>query len=329
VAAQMKASPIPVCRTVGEQLDVLLQLKTYEGGETLNADFAGFTKYNYPRTQVNENLANLKYYLFNIPSFHTLLEQANRTPQAGHMSEVEEINTYSGYKAGTLVAMQYIQSIYPFLDGKSVADWLMSLHTEERKQISKIIFAGHNRHNLMGNAADIRSSQLFMIKTGVGYVRDLNRARAGGRFISMLETSDFETILHQGFNDNYQMNEVEGLMHLRDEYYADMSNYYARLRELFHLIKGCKALIPNFDESFILYMMLLGHQIDLNFTLPPNQQMYTGDLRFGAKGGDMSYMRVMEMVIEDIRTDDDLLSGMLADAEPLDPNSLKQFMERS
>lgn len=330
IGAQMKASHIPACRMMGEQISTILQIKQFEGGENIQADLSGFTKYDYPRELVGNNLQELKYFLLQEKSFQELLNNPNASRvvnSGGSVVNMERHDVAEGYTMGMLVAMQYIHSLFPNLEQWLILQFIANLPEVTQIEISSIIFSEHNRFNQMNNLADIRSGVVLEGEMAVAFARDLNRARAAGRYIPKMETTNVESVLNDGFQIPEQFRQTEGLLHLEDDFVCDMQDYYAHLKDLFYLIKGLH--LPDWDDTYIYYLLPMGHQITMNMSFPPNQLVYTGDLRWGAKGGDINYMAAVEMMVHLSRSEDPLLAGILPDAEDLDYNSFEQFIERS
>lgn len=311
---------------VADQLYTLLNLKGYQEGESLQANLGGLTKYSEGRFTIGKNLDALDEYLqtLAIPGAVRLEEFVLTGMEArGHETKVSKLTFENlGNTEGLFLAMQYILALYPNLSEDLVLEYLYHLPSNVKEEIGRIILQDHHHHNLMRNMGDIRGA-LYVIESAMAYIRDLNRHRSMGRFIPLLENRDFKNVLPTGYNQNYQINEMEVLKDLGEAWNEDFGGYYKRLQEMYEFLEGCDGDI---DTSFMTNLLPLGHQTKLHFSGPTIQLIYMLNLRI-AEGGDFGYRNIMQQMLEYFREDPFLVSA-LETVEMPDANSKAQNLSR-
>lgn len=319
LVVQLREYPAKIAQELAEQITAVLSLGQREDLD-IQADLHGLTKYAYARGTVTKNKSELKSLLASWDdSFLEIgkMQSARATSSKTKLHKIDE--------PGEAVIANYILKLYPTLDYQQLLDWLRSLSDAQHEELGELVLAGHYHHDILRNAADIRGNYIMELKTSMAYARDLNRHRAWGRYIPFLETNNLRDTILEGWHDNYQLQSTKGLKPYRKEFNTDMQNYYDLLIEFFDEVLKLK---PDVEQSFILYVLPLGHQVRMLMSAPVGQQVYAISQRI-AGGGDFGYRKVMMDVLDHLRQQP-YLSGMLPHVDyQIDPNNRDQFTDRS
>lgn len=307
-------------------LELMLTADKYEEGTELAAKTSYMLTYTDEVRLVEENLCDLKSLLDNDKDFQKYLNLSYSASEVKpHRSNVEIMIAES---PGLATVMQYISAIYPTMSENYILEYLRSnyLEPEKAKEISRAVFKGHNQHKIMTNIGDVRSSMIIVIKTALAYVRDFQRHRAFGRFIPIISSKDFEAMLNEGFNDNYQMNVTEIFKAHTEAWKEDMADYYRKLKELYYEIK--ETLGPDADYRFMMNLLPLAHQTKLHMSGPATQMSYLLGLRDGP-GNDFANLEIIELLSNKLNTADPYLAGITEKIVHFDPNSPADLKKRS
>ncbi len=305
---------------LADQIKYLLQLKETDEGKDIQANLSGLVKHTDPKFIIQNNLDDLKTYLEDFPNFHNFLLNARKNSRE-YVTETN-VTKVESVSVGEILVMQYILVLYPFLDEAEILAFLRTLTAEVKKKLGEIILNNHNQFDLMGNMGDVRGD-VYIVETAIAYLRDLNRHRANGRMITMLETEDVNSLIDNGFNKNYQLMETEGLKDLLPEWESDAEEYYNDLRYLHDLLSE---KFPEVNLSFLRKLFPLGHQTKMHFSAPITQWNYLLNLR-STGGNDFGNRNIVYKILLNHRQDE-YLAGMLPQINEPKPNSLEEFKSR-
>ncbi|MFS8131453.1 MAG: FAD-dependent thymidylate synthase [Candidatus Dojkabacteria bacterium] len=316
---QELAGDIEVMLKMGEREEVV----EWGHPQTINA---GLLKYSEGTDTISVSLENLKIYMPTLPGFQELLDNSKSIRRNGVRNNVTTIEDLKF--DGT--AFEHLLTIFPQLNILELQKYLKALPDEYKVEIGRIIFSGHDHHDLMRILGDIRSYISWWYESSFSNLRDFNRHRAFSRFMQMLETQDIDYILDCGFNDNFQMEEADYLKDLKPEWNEDFLKMYRKIRTLNDKLKEM-----NIDESvrreIIVSILPLGHQATLMMSGPDTQEVYFAARRGAGKpkSGDFTYMKLTEMMADILRSKNPYMRHLLEEFERINPNSFKQWNDRS
>ncbi len=318
IVIQLRESSNEEYNALGEQIFYILNLKDFKEAKDLKADLAGLTKYSEGKFTIEKSKNQLK----NLLSDYGLNVKSKFEKITGEKNIVEELDDRK-YDLSELMIMQYISTIYPCLTEEQILTFIKKLKKNQLEKIGEVILKGHTHHNLLRNIGDVRG-KLFSIRTSLAYVRDLIRHRAMGRLVPMLESKSYRTIIEDGFNLNYQIENSKFLIHLKKEWVNDFKQYYNLILEFYDLVVQ---KYPDLNMSFIYNILPLGHQTKFYISGPITQFNYLNSLRI-TLGGDFGYRAVVYDLLNELRKDP-VLKNMLSHIKKPDPNDLEQIMGRS
>lgn len=321
---QLRENESPISDSIADQILVTLNLKNYSEGESLQADIGRLTKHHEGTFTVNQNLKNLQELILTIPEFSDLVDQPISHEPKSSPNKAKILNLDTNYSPGTLLAAEYISVLFPNIDEEAILEKLVALDDNLKGEIGRIILDGHNHHDLLKNAADVRGT-LVVVETALAYLRDLNRHRALGRLMHLLETRNTDAIVYQGFNQNFALNNSDYLKDLSPMWEEDMAQHYQMIFEFYEVLK--ESLGDNLDSKILNYILPLGHQVKAHFSGPLLQFDYMLSLRISL-GGDFGYRDTAHQILELFRQDP-FLVNMLERIERPDPNNLNQVTGRS
>lgn len=307
---------------LANQLETLLNIQEYQEGQSVNINFQGLTKYSEGKGTVRKNIETLKAYIKANPEIMGDLSKLNTSIPEGHNTSVEILTDFS---MGEALVLSYLSVLYPHANEESLLKKIRVLDPNQKAEIGKIILQDHSHHDLMQRPGDIRGQALLISETALAYVRDLNRQRATGRLIHMLETDDIESILRAGYNMNFQINNMHVLSHLTEAWDESFGEYYEKLLNFYLEIN--EALPEQADRTFIYNLLPLAHQTKMHMSGPVTQLVYLTALRLGL-GADHGYKNWVYKILE-LTREDDFLVHLHDQFEAPDPNSVKELIGRS
>lgn len=308
-----------------DQLTTLLKLHDYEDTSGIKAELSQLTKYNEGTETLVNNINQLGDFLDSVDSYKELLDENPlifRPDQQPTRVELFKQNDFNSY--GEALAMDYISLLHPDIEEREILKFLRTLSDGDKYEVGRIIFTGHNHHDQMHNAGDVRGV-FSTIETSLAYLRDLNRHRAFGRLVPLLDSGDFEAVLSSGYNRNYVIANSEYWRHHEPAWNNDMQALYSQIYDLHFSLK--EKYGTEYDPSILINILPLGHQAKMHMSAPVTQHNYMTHLRIG-RGGDFGYRHVVYELLEQLRADP-FLRAMGETIEIPDPNSVEQILGRS
>lgn len=321
--SKLREYPNEQVRRLADQIHATLSLSNNPECADIKANLDGLTKHSHPRMIITNNLNSLKSHLDSNIEFQTLLSQNVERSDSNTYKTESKLLEWTD--PGTPVVMQYILSLFPNIGDEVLIKWLDNLSEYDKEKLGEIIFAGHDHHNLMQNMGDVRGDIMFSIMTSLASLRDINRHRALGRLIPMLETTDFREILSNGGNQNYQIHNTDELRKYAEEFDFDLSEYYVLLNKLY----DCLSYVPGFkdNQSIMFNLIPLGHQSKLYLSGPISQLIYMLSLR-SMPGGDQNYRDLMHQIANHLLGNSNFFSSIPNKLATLDPNNRDDFTNR-
>ena len=328
VISYLKASSFEVYGEIGEQITQLLTNEEAEKRFEIKHQAPGLIKHTEADNTVNLNLEKLGRYLSDKFNF-TKSERANNF---GSLVEPNVVVIPRAYSEGERVAAQYILTLYPGAKVNSVFEFLRSLSLKEKREISDIIFEGHDHHHEMPLGEVTRLTSI--LESSIGEVRDFNRHRAFGRFVPLPSTFglpyDIETasqLLDNGFILPSYIGEMPEFDAIKLGMIKGFHGYYEQAERL--LRKVHNEFGDKIDYNFMINVLPLGTRMDIWMHGDPKQFSYLTNLRT-RNGGHINYRLLAWDANRMIAESDSFLSGMKLDSKKLpDPRSREQFFDRS
>jgi hypothetical protein len=214
----------------------------------------------------------------------------------------------------------------PDIDKEFLKAAVAGLTDEQLTDISFHAFTGHNHHEPMHPAFDIRGTA-FTYETSLAYLRDINRHRSFGRQVLWFGAEDKPmSIIGKGFNDNYALSHAEYWQsheqHFRrrlDDIFSDICN----LTDMVISRYGTEA-----GNSLLTHILPLGAQMTMVLSAPISQWNYMTSLRVGM-GGDFGYRKDVWEMLNILRQTDPGLAGMAGHLTEPNVNDPVQILGRS
>lgn len=219
--------------------------------------------------------------------------------------------------------IQNILCLYPSCDFNSVWNWVKKLSNNVQKQISEIMFKNFDHHKQMGNPFRVNSLS-YEINSSFAEVRDLNRHRAWGRFIPMLEVTDnFTEIFYHGYTLPLYLTDNPKLFSLKSSFEEDLLEYYSNLKRFIDDLKGNNW----FPRHLILQLLPFAHNTRFWLHGSVKELSYLTKLRV-RPGGHINYRQLAYQMAEISAQSSPLANGLKLNSKP-DPSSSEQFFDRS
>lgn len=328
IISDIKSSPLPLYRRVAGQVERLLT-PTPEEEEYLGyrAEAPSLIRHTEADTTTNQNLAALRAFI----ETTSLLSTVGVDRQLKNDAVGQGVELVSGkYTEGEKIVVQYLLSIWPGLERAALFEWVHARNLEVKREISKIIFSGHNSYKEPPLLARATGTTLIF-RSFLGEVRDFNRHRAWGRFVPLplvhglpLDKDTACQILARGFGLPLYLTEVPQFSGLKERFEDDLLLYYT---ELYEFMQGVERNLGPTDYSFIVNLLPLAHQIDIWMHGNPKQALYFTHQRV-RPGGHINYRTFAYDANQLIADSDSYLSGMRLGKRP-DPASREEFFDRS
>jgi hypothetical protein len=329
ILAELKAAPLPYYQKVATQIEQLLA-PTREEEDSLGykAEAPALIWHTYPFLTTNQNLQVLKQFLqkeMNLLQYIPLHKGApKRTDQ--HVSMIEAV-----YTEGDRLVAEYILTLWPGFDRKALLEWVHAQGNETKGRISAMLFSGHTNYAELPGFARTTHMTL-VIESFLGELRDLNRHRAWGRFISLplifgepLTKDTVEQILARGFGLPLYLTEIPEFAEHKTGFEQDLASYYVKLQDF--LEKVAIKYQDSIDYSFALNLLPLAHRVDLWMHGDPKQALYL-TMQRSRPGGHINYRQIAYEANQLLAAYDPYLSAMHLTGKP-EPSSRDEFFDRS
>lgn len=326
---EFKASPLPFYRRFAYQLEKLLA-PTVEEEEMLGfkAEAPSLIRHTEAAATTNNNLLALKTYIGETDLLDTV---SINTSFPGRVSQKVELLP-NRYTEGEKMTAQYLLRIYPGLDRKELMEWVHGQSDKTKKELSGIIFAGHNNYHELPPIARTTGMTL-QVDSYLGEMRDLNRHRAYGRDTALPLIfglpMDFDTvnqIMASGFGLPLYLTDVPEMADLEQEFEKDLCQYYQKLYNFVGAMHDKYG--DEIDYSFVINLLPLAHQVTLYMHGDPKQGLYMTHQRV-RNGGHINYRDLAYQANELLSNSDPLLSGMEVKSSKPDPADREEFFDRS
>ena len=271
-------------------------------------------------TITNQNLNILQKYLVD----HLKIEQTLELSKSIACHKLKADLLDMSLSAGTKILLQHILTIYPNASIQSILQFIDNLNIEQKSYISKILFKDFNHHKQMGNLFRVNTHS-FVLTCSNSELRDLNRHRAWGRYIPILNTSNYKAILYTGYTLPLYLTKNPALKVIRQEFERDLQEYYARLQEFVDL----SAQYDWFPQYIYTQLLPFAHIFTSFFHASPKEISYMTQLRV-RPGGHINYRQLAyEMAVLGAKSES-LLQAMIPQhlIKP-DPCSREEFIDRS
>jgi hypothetical protein len=329
ILAELKAAPFPYYRKVAAQIEKLLA-PTREEEEQLGykAEAPALIRHTAPFLTTNANLQALKRFLQTETDIlqRIPLQKGRPSPVKQHVSMIEP-----RYTEGDRLVAHYILTLWPGLDRAMLLEWIHVQGDETKACISAILFSGHSNYAEL--PAFARTSRMtLVIESFLGELRDLNRHRAWGRFLSLPlifgETLTEETVkqlLARGFGLPLYLTEIPAFTEYRTGFEQDLSLYYDKLQNFLERVAA--RYHDSIDYSFALNLLPLAHRVDLWMHGDPKQALYL-TMQRSRPGGHINYRQLAYEANQLLAAWDPYLSALHLSKRP-DPASRDEFFDRS
>lgn len=327
IISQLKASPVLVYGKVGKQIErLLVPTKDEEGYLGYRAEAPGLIRHTGADITTRENLFALRGFL----GAKTGLLQAVQINRRFRGWVEQSVGLIADkYTEGEKIVAQYILTIWPGLDRKTLFEWVHAQNSGVKAEISRIIFSGHNNYKEMPLLARVTGISL-VFESFLGEDRDFNRHRAWGRFTPLplvhglpIDRDTVRQILARGFGLPLYLTCVPEFARLRERFRGGLLQYYADLYDFFR-----KAERYDFaDYSFMVNLLPLAHQVDIWMHGDPKQVLYFTHQRT-RPGGHINYRDLAWRANQLIADSDPYLCGMRLGERP-NPASREEFFDRS
>ncbi len=271
-------------------------------------------------TITNQNLNILQQYLEEHLKITQSLEFANTITCHKLKADLLDMSL----SAGTIILLQHIITIYPNANIHSILQFIDNLNIEQKAYISKILFKDFNHHKQMGNLFRVNTHS-FVLTCSNSELRDLNRHRAWGRYIPILNTSNYKASLYTGYTLPLYLTKNPALKEIRQEFEQDLQQYYTKLQEFVDL----SSQYDWFPQYIYTQLLPFAHIFTSFFHASPKEISYMTQLRV-RPGGHINYRQLAYDIAKLGANSESLLQAMIPQhlIKP-DPCSREEFIDRS
>jgi hypothetical protein len=271
-------------------------------------------------TITNQNLNILQKYLIEHLKVDEILEFSKSITCHKLKAELLPVNL----SAGSKILLQHIITLYPNASIQSILQFIDNLNIEQKVYISKIIFKDFNHHKQMGNLFRVNTHS-FVLTCSNSELRDLNRHRAWGRYIPILNTTNYESILYTGYTLPLYLIKNPALKSIRQEFEQDLQEYYTRLQKFVDL----SSQYNWFPQYIYTQLLPFAHIFTSFFHGSPKEISYMTQLRV-RPGGHINYRQLAYDIAILGSKSESLLEGMTpAHITKPDACSREEFIDRS
>jgi hypothetical protein len=271
-------------------------------------------------TITKDNLIELQKYLQKELNIEQSLEFNNTVQYQQLAVELLDIKLTAGAK----ILLQNILTLYPNANIQSVLEFIAHLNREQQIQISSLLFKDFNHHKQMGNLFRVNTHS-FVLTCSNSELRDLNRHRAWGRYIPILNTTNYQNIIYTGYTLPLYLTENSELQTIRQEFEQDLQEYYTRLQQFISLSSQYKW----FPQYIYIQLLPFAHIFTSFFHSSPKELSYMTQLRV-RPGGHINYRQLAYDIAKLGANSESLLQAMIPDhiVKP-DACSREEFIDRS
>jgi len=323
ISGTLRQSTDPYTRSFGEQITAMLLLDKREDASDISLHLEKFAKYAEGSDVASKSVGSIGEIVLKgltvprhdrgcyMPNNSSNVE-LTRDSRFRHESQTAFYNALLGQR--------------PDVDREFLKARIAGLTDEDLARISREAFVGHNHHEPMHPAFDLRGPAITY-ETSLAYLRDINRHRSFGRHVLWFSSEDKPmSIIGSGFTDNFAMANSE-------YWHPKQKRFRRRLDDIFTDICVLTEMVTNrygvsVGNSVLTNILPLGAQMTMVLSAPISQWNYMTSLRVGM-GGDFGYREDVWNMLELLRQDDPGLSGMSSHLSKPDVNDPQQIMGRS
>lgn len=271
-------------------------------------------------TITNQNLNILQQYLEEHLKITQSLDFANTITFHKLKADLLDMSL----SAGIIILLQHIITIYPNASIQSILQFIDNLNIEQESYISKILFKDFNHHKQMGNLFRVNTHS-FVLTCSNSELRDLNRHRAWGRYIPILNTSNYKASLYTGYTLPLYLTKNPSLKEIRQEFEQDLQQYYTQLQEFVDL----SSQYDWFPQYIYTQLLPFAHIFTSFFHASPKEISYMTQLRV-RPGGHINYRQLAYDIAKLGANSESLLQSIIPEhiTKP-DPCSRDEFVDRS
>jgi thymidylate synthase ThyX len=305
---------------LGEQLEVLYApLPEFAAEIGYVPEAPDLIRYTNSDETAGENLQELQAYLEEKTNILDLVEEKRiEYRPLGAMLLDQSVTV------GTKVMVQNLLTLYPTIGILKLIDWLQNLPKDEKKTLSRIIFQDFTHHKQMGNQFKV-NTHTYILTSSNSEMRDLNRHRAWGRFVPIIASQNYTSLLDSGYTLPLYLTENLALLDIREEFEADMVDYYTRLHVFIDKIKK-EAWFP---QHLLVQLLPFGHVFTLFMHGSPKEISYLSQIRV-RPGGHINYRMLAYIMAELAAKSEPFLVGLdLGEDKKPNPSSREEFVDRS
>jgi thymidylate synthase ThyX len=320
LVSNFKASDDTNLVYLGEQIEALFAPDPEYAAEIgYVAEAPDLIRYTSSDETTGENLKELRQYLETSSDIQSIFDTKTL--------EFKPLSTMlidPSVTAGTKVMVQNILTLYPALDIRKLIDWLQNLDEDQKVAISRLVFSNFTHHKQMGSQFKVNTHS-FVLTCSNSEMRDLNRHRAWGRFVPILSTQNYSSLLEGGYTLPLYLTDNLALVDVRDEFEADLVDYYRKLEVFIAKIKK----ETWFPQHLLVQLLPFGHVFTMFFHASPKEISYLTQLRV-RPGGHINYRMLAHQMAELAANSEPFLAGLdLGDGKKPNPSSREEFIDRS
>lgn len=306
---------------LAEQLEILF------APDDIEAKKLGYTpeapdliRHTEADTITNQNLSILQKYL----EEHLKITQVLEFSKTITCHKVKADLLTMSLSAGSKILLQHILTIYPNASIQSIIQFVDNLNIEQKSYISKILFKDFNHHKQMGNLFRVNTHS-FVLTCSNSELRDLNRHRAWGRYIPILNTTNYQNIIYTGYTLPLYLAKNPALKEIRQEFEQDLQEYYNKLQQFIELSSQYKW----FPQYIYIQLLPFAHIFTSIFHASPKEISYMTQLRV-RPGGHINYRQLAYDIAKLGANSESLLQAMIPEhmIKP-DACSREEFIDRS
>lgn len=323
ISGTLRQSTDPYTRAFGEQITAMLLLDQREESGDIALHLEKFAKYAEGSDVANKSVRSIGELVLR----DLRIPYVNRGCYIPNDSSNVELTRDSRFRHDSqTVFYNALLGLRPDLDKEFLKARIAGLTDEDLAYVSSRAFAGHNHHEPMHPAFDLRGTAITY-ETSLAYLRDINRHRSFGRHVLWFSAEDKPmAIIGKGFTDNFAMANAEYWQAKQEHFRRRQNDIFSDVCTLTDMVTNRYG--ANVGNSVLMHILPLGAQMTMVLSAPFSQWNYMTSLRVGM-GGDFGYRKDVWQMLELIRQFDPGLTSTSSHLTKPNVNDPEQIMGRS
>lgn len=324
MAGIFRQSTDPFVKAFGEHITAMMLIDRLEGADDVSLHLENFTKYAEGTDTARQSTEKVARFILEKLASQGRQEgipfDQSAKPSSSH------ILNHNFHHLSDVSVYSLVRGAMPQEAAWDIERAIRDLSDIERVEISKLAFAGHNHHDFVGPAYDVRGLAISY-ESALAYLRDINRHRSFGRHVLGFSCEDQPiATIERGANLNFPIHNAEYWVKHAASFDKAMQEIFTDIEVLIRNV--CLKYGENAGNAVLQHILPLGAQMEMILSAPAQQWAYMTSLRIGL-GGDFGYRQDVWNMLKQVRNYDPGLAAMSSHLQQPDVNSPEQILGRS